>query len=111
ALWREKTFQTLAMTALALVFWLVAAEVVHSGALGSEWLGIPAEIWGIGLSPWQAVIHASRPFAEPTSALGVIGTPVNLFLAVAAVLTLVLNGIAIGMVRVWNPSRETRQVT
>jgi ABC-type transport system involved in multi-copper enzyme maturation permease subunit len=83
ALWREKTFQTLAMTTLLLVFWLVLAEVVHAGVLGETWFGIPTETWGIGLSPWRAVIQASRPFAEPDPALGMIATPINLFLLVA----------------------------
>jgi hypothetical protein len=109
ALWREKTFQTLAMTALVLVFWLVLAEVVRTGLLGESWLGIPTAAWGTGMSPWQAVFQASRPFAAPDPALGAIGTPVNLFLILAATITVLLNAVAIGLVRVWNPSRETRQ--
>jgi hypothetical protein len=111
ALWREKTFQTLAMTTLLLVFWLVLAEVVHAGVLGETWFGIPTETWGIGLSPWRAVIQASRPFAEPDPALGMIATPINLFLLVAGSLTVLLNAVAVGMVRVWNPSREARPAT
>src|SRR3569623_827601 len=35
AFWREKPFQTLAMTALALVFWLAAWEAVARGAAGA----------------------------------------------------------------------------
>ncbi len=49
ALWREKTFQSLALTALLLVMWLIAGEVVASGELGSSWLGISAENWGIAV--------------------------------------------------------------
>ena len=39
ALWREKTFQTLALTVLALVFWIAAGEVVARAALGSASTG------------------------------------------------------------------------
>ena len=39
---------------------------------------------------------------------GPLGTPVNLFIVVAATIALLLNGLAIAMVRVWNPSRESR---
>src|SRR6185436_4491829 len=42
ALWREKTFQALAMTALILVLWLVGWEVVATSAADSIWLGFPA---------------------------------------------------------------------
>ena len=61
ALWREKTFQTLALTALVLAI-LAAWEVLlasgvlvesHSGAAVNRWLG--------ALSPWQAVMAAARP--------------------------------------------------
>src|SRR3954469_9422007 len=55
ALWREKTFQALAMTLLVLVLWLLGWEIV--GAIGGDatWLGLPARSWAIAMSPWQAV--------------------------------------------------------
>ncbi len=40
ALWREKTFQALAMTVLALVLWLALGEIVAAGVLGNVFLGI-----------------------------------------------------------------------
>ena len=49
ALWREKTFQTLALTALMLVFWLAAGEAVARGAFGEQWLGTPANVWAAGV--------------------------------------------------------------
>ena len=42
--------------------------------------------------------------------MGVLATPIQLYLIVAAVATLVINGVAIAMVRVWNPSREAQPV-
>lgn len=109
AFWREKTFQTLALTALALVFWLAGWEAVARGALGEGWLGLSAQTWAIGFSPWQAMLEAMRPIVESDPALGPIRTSVNLFLLIAIGLTIGQNLIAIALVRVWNPSRELRR--
>jgi len=110
ALWREKTFQTLALTVLVLVIWLAFWEMVAAGALGSAWWGLSCEGWAAGFSPWQAVLEASRPYVRPLPELGPLGTPVNLFLVVGTLLAAVLNGIAVARVRVWNPSREGRPI-
>ncbi len=107
ALWREKTFQSLAFTVLILVLWLSVGELIARGAFGEAWLGVATTTWAIGLSPWQAIVEAAGPFAEPDPALGILGSPVNLFLVVAAAAAVVLNLVAVAMVRVWNPSRET----
>jgi hypothetical protein len=94
ALAREKTFQSLALTALVLVLWLGVWEVVGSGILGDS------------ASPWRAVLDATRPYATADASLGWFQTPVNVYLAVSLVAAAALNGLAIAMVRVWNPSRE-----
>ncbi len=110
ALWREKTFQTLALTVLALVLWLATGEIVASGALGESFaLGsgqLPCQALAAGFSPWQAILEASRPYVHAQPALGAIGSPVYLFLATSLIATVVLNGLAIALVRVWNPSRR-----
>jgi len=111
ALWREKTFQTLALTVLALVFWLAAGEAIAHGALGSEWLGISTSVWATGLSPWQAILAATRPLLDTQNLLPYVGDAVNLFLVFAMALVLVINALAILLVRVWNPSREARAST
>ena len=108
ALWREKTFQALALTMLILILWLAGWRVASLGMLGSHWLGLPAETWAIAFSPLEAIFEASRPYIEADPTLGFLGTPVNLFLAVALGMAALLNGVAIAMVRVWNPSRETQ---
>lgn len=109
ALWREKTFQTLAMTALALVLWLGVCEAVARAAAtrGDQiWLAIAT-----GASPWRALLEATRPYPQEWPGLSLAGNPVWLFLIIAAVLTILLNVWAILRVRVWNPSREvTRQI-
>ncbi len=107
ALWREKTFQALAMTVLVLVLWLAVWEIV---ARGTGWWGITCESWAAGFSPWRAILAATRPDGHHDPALGLLHTPVNLFLLVAVTISVLLNGLAIAMVRVWNPSREARPV-
>lgn len=106
ALWREKTFQTLAMTVLVLVIWLGGWEGVAAGALGDRWLGISTQTWAIGMSPWQAIFEAARPFPHHDPALGILGAPLHLFYLLAAMLTLLLNGVAIVRVRGWNTVRD-----
>jgi ABC-type transport system involved in multi-copper enzyme maturation permease subunit len=108
ALWREKTFQTLALTVLALVFWLVAGEAVARGAAGEAWGGIATNVWAAGFSPWQAILVAARPLVEAQDPLPWVGNSINLFLLFSLALCGLLNATAIGLVRVWNPSREAR---
>lgn len=110
ALWREKTFQAVAMTVLVLVLWLAVWEIAATGALGSAWLGLSTKTWAIGFSPWQAILEATRPYLEVDPALGLLQTPIHFFLIVAVALVLLLNGVAIALVRVWNPSRETQRM-
>ena len=105
ALWREKTFQALAMTVLILVLWIALGEIVAAGVLGKSFAGWSCRSLAVGISPWQAILESVRPGLQTDPTLGLLGTPVYLFLLVAAVLTVVFNGVAIGMVRVWNPSR------
>lgn len=106
ALWREKSFQTLAMTSLLLVLWLIAGEVLASGAIGSQWRGLSATEWAASLTPLRAILAAIGPFAAQRTGWSVIGEPVNLFMLVACVGAALLNLIAIARVRVWNPTRE-----
>ena len=106
ALWREKTFQALAMTALVLVLWLVAWEVVAASATDAVWLGIPAKSWAIAMSPWQAVQEAARPIFPSTTEGRSYTDPVLLFLASSVAISAALNLLAIVRVRAWNPRQE-----
>jgi len=100
AQWREKTFQALALFALALVLWLALGEAVAAGALGAAPAGISAQRLATAISPWQAVLEAARPFASfPQAGLG---SPIVWFLLVATAMTVLLNGLAIARVRAWN---------
>jgi hypothetical protein len=111
ALWREKTFQALAMTVLVLVLWLALGELIASGLCGETLFGLPAHAIGVAISPWQAVLEAVRPYSPNLPELGFLGSPVYLFLIAAAIAAAAINVFAVAMVRVWNPSREFERGT
>jgi ABC-type transport system involved in multi-copper enzyme maturation permease subunit len=106
ALWREKTFQALAMTVSVLVLWLAAGEIISRGLWGESFAGLPCQSLAAGISPWLAILEATRPYVQNQPALGPLGTPVHLFLLTAAAIALLLDGVAVALVRVWNPSRN-----
>lgn len=107
ALWREKTFQAVATTVLTLVLWLAVGEIVAAGILGETFgeAALPCQALAACFSPWQAILEAVRPYVHAEPGLGLFGSPVHAFLAVACVVAVLLNSAAIAMVRVWNPSR------
>jgi len=112
ALWRDKTFQALSATILALAIWLGFWEAVGYGALGKEWFGISTATLANVMSPWRAIIVAARPddfgfVATLGEQLRLSLAPVAPFLGVCAAFIALVNGFAIAMCRVWNPSRET----
>ena len=107
--WREKTFQTLALTSVSIVIWLAACEAVGSGVLGNHFLGISCQTWMVGGSPLRAVLSAARPITTLDPALGPLQTGVNLFLVFSLGATFLLNLVAIFRVRIWNPSQEVQQ--
>ena len=108
ALWREKTFQTLALTVLLLVSWLATWEIVAAGYLGSQWMWLDAATWAKAFSPWQAVLVATRPSVQVDPALAAVGGSFGLFVLAALGVGGFLNALAVSLVRVWNPSREAR---
>ena len=108
AFWREKTFQTLALTLLGLVFWLAMGEAVATGVFGASWQGLSAEAWATVVSPWRAILAAARPVLPGTLATAHASGAIPLFIGLTLTLAALLNGIAILLVRVWNPSREAR---
>ncbi|MCA9239662.1 MAG: ABC transporter permease [Planctomycetales bacterium] len=105
ALWREKTFQALAVTALLIVLIVVGCEFIAAGGLGDTLFGWPAVAVADTLSPWRAMQHAVQPAYDGAGGAGIAAPG---FLAAGALATLLLNALAIARVRVWNPSREAR---
>ncbi|MEA1950104.1 MAG: hypothetical protein U9N87_01880 [Planctomycetota bacterium] len=111
ALWREKTFQALALTVLTVVLWIAVWEIVAVGTFGTSFAGLAAHELAAGMSPWQAIIETTQPFSQSSPALGILGTTTNLYLFTSVLAAVAINAFAIAMVRVWNPSREARPLT
>lgn len=105
ALWREKTFQSLALTALLLVFWVLVGEGIAAGLLGDARPGASAENWATAISPLRAISAAMLPFDSPTDVMPWCRGPVNLFIILSIAAALLINLWAILRVRVWNPTQ------
>lgn len=108
AFWREKTFQTLSMTALGLVMWLGIWEAVHAGLGDMQTWGISGREWATIFSPFRAVWAAAHPAMDGSTFGQLLQDEVTWFVVFALLAGVLLNAIAIVRVRVWNPSRELR---
>jgi ABC-type transport system involved in multi-copper enzyme maturation permease subunit len=107
ALWREKTFQTLAMTALGLVLWVAAGEGLLIAANHQTWGGVQATDWVTAFSPLRAILVASQPALAEAEA-GWRGNAGAGFCGFGLLVAALLSGVAVWRVRIWNPSREAR---
>ncbi len=98
-MWRDKTFQAIAMTVLGLLMYVGLGEIA-ANALS----GIPEAV-RLSLSPARALAAAASPMASLSTetALGVA-----LFVLVTLLLALLVLVIGVARVRIWNPSREVR---
>jgi ABC-type transport system involved in multi-copper enzyme maturation permease subunit len=101
AFWRDKTFQTLALVGIGIVFWLGFCEAI--GLIGIGLGGWSADQIAGSISPLRAILAASLPTVLRTWPSDVLP-----FLLSALVLGLAMCGLAIWKVRKWNPSREIR---
>ncbi|REJ70007.1 MAG: hypothetical protein DWQ31_01960 [Planctomycetota bacterium] len=111
AFWREKTFQSLALTLLVVTMWLGTWEAAVLVAGEEVVAGRSVAAWAAVLSPWQALAVATRPFAEDAggSLFGRLpGLPGGGFIAFAGLVVLLTSGLATWRVRRWNPSRAVR---
>ncbi|MFK8112502.1 MAG: hypothetical protein AB8B91_09875 [Rubripirellula sp.] len=98
-MWREKTFQAIALTVLALLMYVGLGEIARELFSGGP------ESVRLALSPPRALFAAASPMASLSSetALGVA-----MFVVVALVLSLVVLSVGVARVRIWNPSRELK---
>lgn len=104
AFWREKTFQTLAITLLGIVSWLAFCEAIAAASVP----GIAAR-WADVLSPARVLWTVCQPIA-PQSWLAIPGGVAVAYCGLGLVVTVGLCLLTILRLRVWNPSRQLRQV-
>ncbi|HEV3083306.1 MAG TPA: ABC transporter permease [Gemmataceae bacterium] len=109
ALWRDKTFPALALTALFLVLYLCLVQGLGKLPALADWLGmhsshqwLAVETWQKWLNPFQAMESVLETTAENAAAFA----PPYRFAVAMLVLTFLLNAWAILRLRVWNPSGE-----
>ncbi|MDA8744178.1 hypothetical protein N9N28_06050 [Rubripirellula amarantea] len=98
-MWREKTFQAIALTVLFLLMYVGLGELIVDNIAG-----LP-EVVQLSLSPLRALAAAASPMAalSPVTAAGITS-----FVIVTLVVSIALLILGVFKVRVWNPSREVR---
>ncbi|MCA9140396.1 MAG: ABC transporter permease, partial [Planctomycetales bacterium] len=97
-LWREKTFQAIALTVLILLMLLGLGEIVIVAA------GLPPAV-ELAISPVRALSAAASPMASLSAATSF---GITMFTTVAVLGTVLVLTVGVLKVRVWNPSREVR---
>jgi ABC-type transport system involved in multi-copper enzyme maturation permease subunit len=107
AYWREKTFQTLAISVLGFVILLGVVEglVTLLGMVSSDSAGAQMAAHWIGLlNPYRVLLGVLNPLAGHA---GLDAAHVSAwdFLIVMAAATAIINGVTILRLRIWNPSR------
>ena len=98
-MWREKTFQAIAITVLGLLMIVGLGEIT-----ASTFSGLPESV-KLAISPPRALAAAASPMASLSdeTAAGVTG-----FVVLTIVFSVIVLAIGVAKVRVWNPSREVR---
>jgi hypothetical protein len=101
ALWRDRTYQTLAVTVLGLVLYLVIVEGL--GLLATSFPSMENSILFARecLNPYRVLVRILSPNSQDF--LGLLSLP---FFITMLVLSVIINCISVFMLRVWNPSNE-----
>jgi ABC-type transport system involved in multi-copper enzyme maturation permease subunit len=103
ALWRERTFQSLALTVLFLVLYLCLVNgLAVLPALSARLSPADVQRWQEWLDPFRAL----RTVQDPAALLEAGLSPAYGFALVMIVFSLALNGWGLARLRVWNPSGE-----
>jgi hypothetical protein len=110
ASWRDKTFQTVALTVLAVVLYLVTVSGLFGvggnvGLLGeSTPLGISVPVWRAVLNPFESIEAVLAPPDVERTRMLPLGTAEGGFVALMLAFTVLFITVAVTMLRVWNPS-------
>ena len=103
ALWRDRTFQSLALTVLFLVLYLCLVRALVVLPALTERVS-PAQVQRC--QEWLDPFLALRTVQDPTVMLDPGISPAYGFALVMLVFTVLLNGWGLARLRVWNPSGE-----
>jgi ABC-type Na+ efflux pump permease subunit len=108
ALARDKTFQSLAMTALVLVIWIGVWEAAVYAGKGILIGGVPLDSIAAAASPISAIIAAAHPARDT---LPLLAGADSWYVITALAIAGLLNAVAIWRIRAWNPGREILRQT
>jgi ABC-type transport system involved in multi-copper enzyme maturation permease subunit len=109
ALWREKTFQALALTVLFLILYFCLVWGLAVLPALSGWLGASEHATAFSVAQWQSWLDpflALQSVLEPAVEHHEILQPSYAYAGVMVVLSGLLNAWGIARLRVWNPSGE-----
>ena len=114
AFWREKTFQAIAVTLLSVAIWLAAGEAIRFGSvpgISSQASTVISPASSI-ISPIRAIWQVAQPIPRST-ANSPFGVWEQALLSSSVLLcgAVLLMGLSILRLRVWNPNRERRKVS
>lgn len=102
AFWREKTFQTLAITTIGLLLFLAVVEALVA-AVGQQ----SAAGYGLGLlNPFRGLALVLDPLAAQPDAM-IPSVPAGPYVLAMVALGVVLEGVGVVGLRLWNPPRTT----
>jgi hypothetical protein len=109
ALWREKTFQSVALTLLAIVLGVLCVEVLVA-ALGSHsFAGASIERWSGCLSPVRGMMETLAGESSASQSLPIVGHPSWGYLLLAVATSALLLSFGVVKMRAWNPRGEPIQ--
>jgi ABC-type transport system involved in multi-copper enzyme maturation permease subunit len=103
ALARDKTFQSLAMTAMILMIWIGAWEAIAALSGDVRLGGVRLDAIASAASPIRAILIAAHPSRDTQPLLSAADA---WFVIAALAMCALLNGLAIIRLRVWNPGRD-----
>ena len=97
-LWREKTFQAIALTVLILLMYVAIGEMVAASSLVNESVSL-------AVSPPRALFAAASPLSSLSKQTA---AGISTFTVISICLSILTFGYGVWKVRIWNPSREVR---
>jgi hypothetical protein len=101
ALWRDRTFQSISLTILMVVFSIAGVEAFAIAYPTLEFLGVPlVEV----LNPYRAMLAVLSPRSDQLT--GVVRASSVVYIAVRLTSAAVLVAFGTWMLRIWNPGRN-----